>query len=276
MNSNTCELFHPDNMEVARKRFKKKLKKDFSVTGRELVKMALNAVKDPENLTESETIFHNSAIHYDKNRDAPEVKIKSFDEWRGKETKPVHLEDIQKMTVVEKEAAIINESAGSMLVESYGDATLVESKTDGEAIYVSGVFGTVNQKNKNGRIYPRAVMEKQIQQYNKEFVSRTRALGELGHPEKPAVNLERVSHIITELKLVGNEIHGKAKIIDTPYGDIAKNLLNDGITLGVSLRGVGSVVNGVVQGDYSLLAIDLVNDPSAGSFVTAKKVVNHG
>lgn len=114
-------------------------------------------------------------------------------------------------------------------------------------------------------------MEKQIQQYNKEFVSRTHALGELGHPEKPAVNLERVSHIVTQLRLVGNEIHGKAKIIDTPHGDIAKNLLNDGMTLGVSIRGVGSVVNGVVQGDYKLLAVDLVNDPSAGSFVTAKK-----
>ncbi len=101
--------------------------------------------------------------------------------------------------------------------------------------------------------------------------TRTRALGELGHPEKPTVNLERVSHIITELKLVGNEIHGKAKIIQSPYGDIAKNLLNDGVTLEVSIRGVGSVVSGVVQDDYKLLAVDLVNDPSAGSFVTAKK-----
>lgn len=271
MNSNTCELFHPDNMETARKRFKNKLVKDFSITGRELVKMALNAVKDPSNLTESEEIFHNSAMHYDPKRDAPEVKIKSFDEWRGKETKPVHLEDIQPMTVVEKEAAVINESAGSMLVENYGDATLVESKTDGEAVWVEGVFGTVNSKNKNGRIYPRAVMEQQIQKYNEEFTSRKRSLGELGHPKNPSINLELVSHLVTELKLVGNEIHGKAKIIDTPHGNIAKNLLNDGITLGVSLRGVGSVVNGVVQDNYKLLAVDLVNDPSAGSFVTAKK-----
>lgn len=257
MNSNTCELFNEQNTEVARKRFKKKLVKDFSVTGRELVKMALNAVKDPENLTKSEQVFHNSAIHYDPKRDSPKVKIKTFDEWRGKETKPVQLEDIQKMTVVEKEAAVINESAGSILVENYGDATLVESKTDGEAVYISGVFGTVNQENKNGRIYPRAVMEQQIQKYNEEFTSRKRSLGELGHPKNPSINLELVSHLVTELKLVGNEIHGKAKIIDTPHGNIAKNLLNDGITLGVSLRGVGSVVNGVVQPDYKLLAIDL-------------------
>ncbi len=272
MNSNTCELFSPENMEVARQRFKNKIKKDFAVTGHELVKMAKQAVTDPDSLSESSRIFHNSAMHYDPKRDAPDVKIKTFDEWRGNElSKPVHLEDIQLATVADKEATTINESVGSMLVENYGDASLVESSSDGETVYIEGVFGTVNQKNKNGRIYPRAVMEKQIQQYNKEFVSRTRALGELGHPEKPAVNLERVSHIVTELKLVGNEIHGKAKIIQSPYGDIAKNLLNDGVTLGVSIRGVGSVVNGVVQPDYKLLAIDLVNDPSAGSFVTAKK-----
>lgn len=189
-----------------------------------------------------------------------------------KKTKPVHLEDIQPATVAAKETkTALNESAGSMLVENYGDASLVEGSSDGEAVWVEGVFGTVNQKNKNGRIYPRAVMAKAIKQYNEEFTIRKRSLGELGHPKNPAINLERVSHIVTELKLVGNEIHGKAKIIQSPYGDIAKNLLNDGVTLGVSLRGVGSVANGVVQNDYKLLAVDLVNDPSAGSFVTAKK-----
>jgi len=273
MTSNTCELFNEKNMEVARKRFKNKVKKDFAITGHELVKLAQQAVMNPDSLSEAERVFHESAMHYDPKRDAPDVKIKTFAEWRGKEpSNPVHLEDIQPATVADKETkTALNESAGSMLVENYGDASLVESSSDGEAVYIEGVFGTVNTKNSNGRIYPRAVMENQIQQYNKEFVSRTRALGELGHPENPSVNLERASHIVTELKLVGNEIYGKAKIIDTPYGDIAKNLLNDGVTLGVSIRGVGSVVNGVVQPDYKLLAIDLVNDPSAGSFVTAKK-----
>ncbi len=272
MTSNTCELFNEQNMEVARKRFKNKIKKDFSVTGHELVKMAKQAVTNPDSLSESSRIFHESAMHYDPKRDAPDVKIKTFSEWRGKEpSKPVHLEDIQPATVAEKQTTAINESAGSMLVENYGDASLVEGSSDGEAVWVEGAFGTVNQKNKNGRIYPRAVMAKAIKQYNEEFTIRKRSLGELGHPKNPAINLERVSHIVTELKLVGNEIHGKAKIIQSPYGDIAKNLLNDGVTLGVSLRGVGSVANGVVQNDYKLLAVDLVNDPSAGSFVTAKK-----
>lgn len=264
MTSNApCDLFNEQNMEVARQRFKNKIKKDFSVTGHELVKMAKQAVTDPDSLSEAERIFHESAMHYDSKRDAPDVKIKTFGEWTGKDHKPVSLENIQPATVAEKEAkTALNESAGSMLIEQHGEGSAV---TSNDGIYIEGVFGTVNQKNKNGRIYPRAVMSKAIKQYNEEFTSRKRSLGELGHPENPAVNLERVSHIVTSLKLVGDKIHGKAKVIDTPYGDIAKNLLNDGITLGVSLRGVGSVVNGVVQDDYKLLAIDLVQDPSVST-----------
>ena len=126
-------------------------------------------------------------------------------------------------------------------------------------------------KNKNGRIYPKEVMQKEVKRYNKEYVDQNRAYGELGHPEGPTINLERTSHLITSLKEDGNNFVGKAKILSTPMGEIVKNLLNDGARLGVSSRGMGSLKasnakGGVqmVQSDFQLAtAADIVADPSA-------------
>ena len=111
------------------------------------------------------------------------------------------------------------------------------------------------------------VMEKELKRYNNEYVKTNRAMGELGHPEGPTVNLERVSHLIKDLRLEGNDIYGKAKILDTPYGKIVRNLIDEGVKLGVSSRGMGSLkeqdgVN-VVQEDFMLAAVDVVADPSA-------------
>ena len=122
-------------------------------------------------------------------------------------------------------------------------------------------------KNRNGRIYPLATMSKEIERYNKEYVTQNRAMGELGHPEGPTVNLERVSHIIKDLKQDGNDVYGRAKILDTPYGKIVKNLMDEGAKLGVSSRGMGTLkeqdgVN-VVQEDFMLASVDVVADPSA-------------
>jgi hypothetical protein len=122
-------------------------------------------------------------------------------------------------------------------------------------------------KNRNGRMYPSAVMDKEVDRYNTEYVKQNRAMGELGHPEGPTVNLERVSHIIKDLRIEGKDIYGKAKILDTPYGKIVKNLVEEGAKLGVSSRGMGSLkeqdgVN-VVQEDFMLAAVDVVADPSA-------------
>ena len=122
-------------------------------------------------------------------------------------------------------------------------------------------------KNRNGRMYPSSVMSKEVGRYNTEYVAQNRAMGELGHPEGPTVNLERVSHIIKDLRLEGNDVYGRAKILDTPYGKIVKNLMDEGAKLGVSSRGMGSLkeqdgVN-VVQEDFMLASVDVVADPSA-------------
>jgi len=124
-------------------------------------------------------------------------------------------------------------------------------------------------KNRNGRVYPKSVMETEVKRYTKENIDRKRAFGELGHPDGPTINLERVSHMITELKMDGSNVIGKAKIMDTPYGKIVKNLMDEGATLGVSSRGMGSLKAGrsgaqEVQGDFYLAtAADIVADPSA-------------
>ena len=122
-------------------------------------------------------------------------------------------------------------------------------------------------KNRNGRLYPLATMSKEIERYNRDYVAQNRAMGELGHPEGPTLNLERVSHIIKDLKQDGNDVYGRAKILDTPYGKIVKNLMDEGAKLGVSSRGMGSLkeqdgVN-VVQEDFMLASVDVVADPSA-------------
>lgn len=148
--------------------------------------------------------------------------------------------------------------------------TLVEeSDASGKKNYfIKGVFMQAEQKNKNGRVYPLHIMEKEVNRYNDEYVKTNRAFGELGHPEGPTINLERVSHMIKELKRDGNNFVGKAKVMDTPYGNIVRNLIDEGAQLGVSTRGMGSLkqVNGIqeVQDDFYLAtAGDIVADPSA-------------
>ena len=143
---------------------------------------------------------------------------------------------------------------------------IVEGKNKQQ--YIKGIFMQSDIQNQNGRVYPYNVLKKQVKEFNEKFVKQDRALGELGHPSGPSVNLDRVSHIITELHEDGKNFIGKAKIIDTPNGKIVKNLLESGVRLGVSSRGLGSIKtnkSGVneVQGDFVLSTVDIVSDPSA-------------
>lgn len=143
---------------------------------------------------------------------------------------------------------------------------IVEGKNKQQ--YIKGIFMQSDIQNQNGRIYPYSVLKKQVKEFNEKFVKQDRALGELGHPSGPTVNLDRVSHVITELQEDGKNFIGKAKIIDTPNGKIVKNLLESGVRLGVSSRGLGSVKtnkSGVneVQDDFVLSTVDIVSDPSA-------------
>ena len=147
---------------------------------------------------------------------------------------------------------------------------LVEKTEDGKkSMYIEGTFLQGNLKNRNGRFYPTEVLAKEVDRYNENFVSKGRALGELGHPEGPTVNLDRVSHKITDLHAEGNNFIGKAKLLDTPMGVIAKSLLDEGVQLGVSSRGMGSLRDTnegykVVGEDFMLAtAADIVADPSA-------------
>lgn len=145
---------------------------------------------------------------------------------------------------------------------------LTEEKDGKKSLYITGPFMMAEVKNKNGRIYPANVLFNEMKRYNENYVQKNRAFGELGHPEGPSINLERVSHMITELKQDGNNVIGKAKIMDTPYGQIVQNLMNNGAQLGVSSRGMGSLEekNGVkyVKDDFHLAtAADIVADPSA-------------
>jgi cystathionine beta-lyase family protein involved in aluminum resistance len=147
--------------------------------------------------------------------------------------------------------------------------TISESSEDSKKNYfIEGIFMQAEQKNRNGRIYPKQILTKEVSRYTKDLVENKRAMGELGHPEGPSLNLERVSHLITELKENDNNIIGKAKILDTPYGKIVKNLIDEGAKLGVSSRGMGSIKpnkggTNVVQEDFMLAAVDIVADPSA-------------
>jgi len=145
---------------------------------------------------------------------------------------------------------------------------LTENTNDGKKNYfIEGVFMESEQQNKNGRVYPQSIMEKEINRYIREYVVTNRAIGELGHPEGPTVNLERAAHMIKELHFDKTQICGRAKILDTPYGRIVKNLMDEGAKLGVSSRGMGSLIekNGYqeVQEDFMLAAVDIVADPSA-------------
>ena len=145
---------------------------------------------------------------------------------------------------------------------------ITEEKGSGKDYKIRGIFLQGDIKNRNGRVYPVNVLSKEVNRYNKEFVEKKRAFGELGHPDGPTVNLERVSHMITSLKPEGRNFIGEAKIMDTPYGKIVKNLIDEGAQLGVSSRGMGSMkqVNGknVINNDFYLAtAADIVADPSA-------------
>ena len=147
---------------------------------------------------------------------------------------------------------------------------LTEATTSGGKNYfIEGIFMQANKKNRNGRIYPTEILQKEAKRYTTEFIKKKRAFGELGHPDGPTVNLERVSHMIEELEEVGQNFMGRAKVLDTPYGKIVKNLIDEGAQLGVSSRGMGSLKpgrNGIseVQGDFYLAtAADIVADPSA-------------
>jgi len=145
---------------------------------------------------------------------------------------------------------------------------IVEKKEDGEKKFViEGIFAQTEKRNRNGRIYPKAIMERAVGKYVQDQVSKKRAVGELNHPEGPTVNLDKVSHLITDLKFEGNDVVGKAQILDTPMGKIVKGLLEGGVQLGVSTRGMGSLEqrNGAmyVKDDFILSTVDIVQDPSA-------------
>ena len=145
---------------------------------------------------------------------------------------------------------------------------IVEAKEDGSKNYViEGIFAMAESKNRNGRVYPKPIMEAAVNKYVTEQVKTKRSVGELNHPEGPTVNLDKVSHLITDLKFEGNNVMGKAQILDTPMGKIVKGLLDGGVQLGVSTRGMGSLMqqNGaqVVKNDFILNTVDIVQDPSA-------------
>jgi len=146
---------------------------------------------------------------------------------------------------------------------------ITEGKGANKKMYIEGVFLQGNIKNRNGRMYPIETLNREVGRYSESFINKGRALGELGHPDGPTVNLDRVSHKITQLRREGNNYVGKAQLLDTPMGKIAKSLIGEGVTLGVSSRGVGSLQTSnegykVVGEDFMLAtAADIVADPSA-------------
>ena len=158
------------------------------------------------------------------------------------------------------------------LISEFNDQhleVLTEEKNGKKKLIIVGVFAQADKKNRNGRVYPLPVMEKAIGTYVDNQVSKGRAVGELNHPEGPTVNLDKVSHKIDSLKFKGNDVMGKATVLDTPMGKVVEGLLDGGVQLGVSTRGMGSLMqqNGamVVKDDFILNAVDIVQDPSAPS-----------
>ena len=156
-----------------------------------------------------------------------------------------------------------------LITETIEDVQILTEETNGKKDYkIKGVFMQADIKNRNGRIYPVETLAKEVRRYTKEFIEKKRAFGELGHPDGPTVNLERVSHMITSLKPEGKNFIGEAKVMDTPYGKIVKNLIDEGAVLGVSSRGMGSIQqqggqNLVGKDFYLATAADIVADPSA-------------
>ena len=143
-----------------------------------------------------------------------------------------------------------------------------EAEGQPKKYFLEGIFMQADQKNRNGRLYPKSILAKEVKRYSEKYIKSNRAFGELGHPDGPTVNLDRVSHMITDLKEDGSNFVGRAKVMDTPYGKIVKNLIDEGAKLGVSSRGMGSLKPNkdaqVVQSDFYLAtAADIVADPSA-------------
>ena len=157
-----------------------------------------------------------------------------------------------------------------LITETIEDIEVLTEATSngGKSYKIKGVFMQADIKNRNGRVYPVQTLAKEVARYTKEFINKKRAFGELGHPDGPTVNLERVSHMITSLKPEGKNFIGEAKVMDTPYGKIVKNLIDEGAQLGVSSRGMGSIQSmqgkNIVGKDFYLAtAADIVADPSA-------------
>tara|TARA_A200000113_G_scaffold172017_1_gene156960 strand:+ start:3382 stop:4023 length:642 start_codon:yes stop_codon:yes gene_type:complete len=156
-----------------------------------------------------------------------------------------------------------------LITEQIENVTILTEEKDGKKLlYIEGVFLQSELTNRNGRRYPFEVLNREVERYNEEYVKTKRALGELGHPDGPTINLDRVSHRITNLRSEGNNFMGKAQILDTPMGKIAKSLLGEGVQLGVSSRGMGSIDKqegvSIVRDDFMLTtAADIVADPSA-------------
>jgi hypothetical protein len=146
---------------------------------------------------------------------------------------------------------------------------VLDEATGKKNLFIEGVFMQANVKNRNGRVYPTEVLDREVARYNEEYVQKKRAFGELGHPQGPTINLERVSHLITDLRKENDNYIGKAKIMDSPYGNIVKGLIGEGAQLGVSSRGMGTLkpnrdgVNEVQKDFYLATAADIVADPSA-------------
>lgn len=166
----------------------------------------------------------------------------------------------------------INETVNYVVEEKLGK---------GKDYYIEGVFLQSNLKNKNGRVYSKPIMDKEVKRYTEEYINKNRAYGELGHPDSPSINLDRVSHMIKSLREDGDNYIGKAKIMDTPYGKIVKSLIDEGANLGVSSRGLGSLKTGrdgvqLVQDDFILAtAADIVADPSAPNAFVRGIMENH-
>ena len=156
-----------------------------------------------------------------------------------------------------------------LITEEAAQSQFIVEEVGGKKNYkIKGVFLQADIKNRNGRVYPKEILQKEVSRYNREFINKRRAFGELGHPDGPVVNLERVSHMITDLHPDGSNFVGEAKVMDTPYGKIVKSLIDEGAKLGVSSRGMGSLEQkgggNVVGSDFYLAtAADIVADPSA-------------
>lgn len=156
-----------------------------------------------------------------------------------------------------------------LITEVTEDCEVLTEATEGgkKNYFIEGIFMQGDLKNRNGRIYPSDILEKEMNRYNKDFIQTKRALGELGHPDSPQINGDRVSHLITEMKRDGSNFIGKAKILGTPMGEIVKTFIDEGVKVGVSTRGLGSVKptkEGImeVQNDFHLATVDVVTDPS--------------